>query len=339
MKRKELPRLEPTVAVIEGSTYNKNSMQKAKKIVLASPRGFCAGVVRAIDIVNLALEVYGEPIYVLNEIVHNRYVVEELRSKGVQFVKSLDDVPSGCRVIFSAHGISPAVRQRANARELRAIDATCPLVTKVHLEAVRYKKEDYTIILIGHRDHEEVVGTIGEAPGNIKLVGTVEEVDELEIPDSEKMAYLTQTTLSLDDTREVIQRLRERFPRIEGPAVDDICYATQNRQVAVQQLGKVVDLVLVLGSANSSNSNRLVEVAEKSGSRAYLVDDSRSIQPEWLENVNRIGITAGASSPELLIENVVKYLGTFGFLEIEELHTVSENVHFALPPELATANK
>lgn len=311
----------------------------AKKIVLASPRGFCAGVVRAIDIVNLALEVYGKPIYVLNEIVHNRFVVDELRSKGVQFVKNLDDVPAGCRVIFSAHGISPEVRRRAVARELKAIDATCPLVTKVHLEAVRYKKEGYMIILIGHRDHEEVIGTIGEAPQNIKLVGTVQEVDALEIPDSEKIAYLTQTTLSLDDTREVIQRLRQRFPRIEGPAVDDICYATQNRQMAVQQLGKVVDLLLVLGSANSSNSNRLVEVAEKSGSRAYLIDDSNSIRSEWIENVNRIGITAGASTPELLIENVVKYLGGFGFLEIEELHTISENVHFALPPELAAANQ
>lgn len=309
-----------------------------KKIILASPRGFCAGVVRAIDIVNISLEIYGKPIYVLNEIVHNRYVVDELRSKGVQFVKSLDDVPFGCRVIFSAHGISPAVRQRAKLRELKAIDATCPLVTKVHLEAVRYKKEGYTIILIGHRDHEEVIGTIGEAPDHIKLVSTTDEVDALHIDNPEKVAYLTQTTLSLDDTRSVIQRLRERFPKIEGPAVDDICYATQNRQMAVQQMAETVDVVLVLGSANSSNSNRLVEVAEKSGSRAYLIDDSRSIKSEWLQSAMSVGITAGASSPEILIENVIKYLGTLGFLEIQELHTVSENVHFALPPELANAN-
>jgi 4-hydroxy-3-methylbut-2-enyl diphosphate reductase len=307
-----------------------------KKIILASPRGFCAGVVRAIDIVNLALEIYGEPIYVLNEIVHNRYVVEELRSKGVQFVKSLDDVPAGCRVIFSAHGISPEVRKRAEARELKTIDATCPLVTKVHMEAVRYKKEGFTIILIGHRDHEEVIGTIGEAPANIRLVSTVEEVDALEVNNPEKIAYLTQTTLSLDDTREVIQRLRQRFPQINGPAVDDICYATQNRQMAVQQMAKMVDVVLVLGSANSSNSNRLVEVAEKSGSRAYLIDDSSSIDPEWLKDITRVGITAGASSPELLIENAVKYLNSHDFLEIEELYTTSENVLFALPPELVT---
>jgi 4-hydroxy-3-methylbut-2-en-1-yl diphosphate reductase len=309
-----------------------------KKIVLASPRGFCAGVVRAIDIVNLALEVYGKPIYVLNEIVHNRYVVDELRSKGVQFVKTLDDVPSGCRVIFSAHGISPAVRQRAKARELKAIDATCPLVTKVHLEAVRYRKEGYTIILIGHRDHEEVTGTIGEAPDHIRLVSTAEEVDALNVSNPDKMAYLTQTTLSLDDTRSVIQRLRQRFPKIEGPAVDDICYATQNRQMAVQQMAKQVDVVLVLGSTNSSNSNRLVEVAEKSGGRAYLIDDSKSINPDWLKDTTRVGITAGASSPELLIEKVVEYLENLGFLEIEELYTVAENVHFALPPELAAAN-
>jgi 4-hydroxy-3-methylbut-2-en-1-yl diphosphate reductase len=309
-----------------------------KTIVLASPRGFCAGVVRAIDIVNLALEVYGKPIYVLNEIVHNRYVVDELRSKGVQFVKTLDDVPSDCRVIFSAHGISPAVRQRAKARGLKAIDATCPLVTKVHLEAVRYRKEGYTIILIGHRDHEEVIGTIGEAPDHFRLVSTAEEVDALDVSNPDKIAYLTQTTLSLDDTRSVIQRLRHRFPQIEGPAVDDICYATQNRQMAVQQMAKNVDVVLVLGSANSSNSNRLVEVAEKSGGRAFLIDDSNSINPDWLKEAKRVGITAGASSPELLIENVVQYLEGCGFLEIEELYTVAENVHFALPPELAGAN-
>lgn len=308
-----------------------------KKIFLASPRGFCAGVVRAIDIVKLALEVYGKPIYVLNEIVHNRYVVDELRQKGVHFVSSLDDVPSDSRVIFSAHGISPEVRDRARRRNLKTIDATCPLVTKVHLEAIRYKKEGYTIILIGHQDHDEVIGTLGEAPDNIILIGTVEEVDQLKVPNPEKIAYLTQTTLSLDDTREIVARLRQRFPQIHGPAVDDICYATQNRQTAVQEMAKQVDLVLVIGSANSSNSNRLVEVAQKSGIASYLVEDSHSISSAWLQNAKHIGITAGASTPESLVESVVSQLRDFGFEHIHQLDTVPEDVHFALPPGLEKA--
>lgn len=305
-----------------------------KQIVLAGPRGFCAGVVRAIDIVNLALEAYGNPIYVLNEIVHNRFVVDELRSKGVRFVKALDEVPDGGRVIFSAHGISPEVRRHAAGRGLRAIDATCPLVTKVHLEAVRYKKEGYTIVLIGHEGHEEVIGTMGEAPENIVLVGSVEEADRLQIPEHTPIAFLTQTTLSLDDTRAIVNRLRERFPNIKGPAVDDICYATQNRQNAVQQMARQVDLVLVLGSANSSNSNRLVEVAEKAGTRAQLIENSGGIQNEWLQHANAVGITAGASSPELLVQQVVQHLQQRGYSEIRDLETVREDVHFALPPEL-----
>ena len=305
-----------------------------KKIVLASPRGFCAGVVRAIDIVELALEAFGSPVYVLNEIVHNRYVVEDLREKGARFVKSPDDVPSGQRVIFSAHGISPEVRQRAKARDLKTIDATCPLVTKVHLEAVRYKKEGYTIVLIGHRDHEEVIGTTGEAPENIVVIGTVEEANRLERPSNGKIAYLTQTTLSLDDTREIIERLRQRFPEIHGPNVDDICYATQNRQMAVQQMARCTDLVFVIGSSNSSNSNRLVEVAEKSGTSAYLIGDAASIDPAWLDNARSIGITAGASTPENLVMQVVEHLQSKGYLKIENLETVLENVHFSLPPEL-----
>lgn len=308
-----------------------------KKIFLASPRGFCAGVVRAIDIVNLAVEAYGKPIYVLNEIVHNRYVVDELRHKGVHFVGTLDDVPSNSRVIFSAHGISPEVRERARSRNLKTIDATCPLVTKVHLEAVRYKKEGYTIILIGHQDHDEVIGTLGEAPDNIILIGTVEEADQLSVPNPEKIAYLTQTTLSLDDTREIVARLRQRFPQIHGPAVDDICYATQNRQTAVQEMAKQVDLVLVIGSANSSNSNRLVEVAQKSGIAAYLIEDSNSISSAWLQNAKHIGITAGASTPESLVGSVVNHLRDFGIEHIHQLDIVPEDVHFALPPELEKA--
>lgn len=310
-----------------------------KKIFLATPRGFCAGVVRAIDIVNLALETYGSPIYVLNEIVHNRYVVDELRSKGVRFVKSLEEVPADSRVIFSAHGISPEIRKIAVERRLKAIDATCPLVTKVHLEAVRYKKDGYTIILIGHEGHEEVIGTLGEAPEHMVLIGSVEEANRLQVADPEKLAFLTQTTLSLDDTREIVNRLRERFPKIKGPAVDDICYATQNRQMAIQEVARMVDLVLVIGSKNSSNSNRLVEVSEKSGTKAYLVDDAKTIRPEWFENAQSVGITAGASSPELLVEKVMNHLQDYGFMEIVRHETVHEDVHFALPPELEKAQR
>jgi 4-hydroxy-3-methylbut-2-enyl diphosphate reductase len=306
----------------------------SKTIYLANPRGFCAGVVRAIDIVNLALEVYGTPLYVLNEIVHNAHVVKSLRDKGVQFVKSLDEVPSGCRVIFSAHGISPEVRKRAKARDLKTIDATCPLVTKVHLEALRYKKDNYAIILIGHRDHEEVAGTMGEAPDHMQLVSNVEEVDQLELGPDQKIAYLTQTTLSLDDTREIIERLRQKFPRVEGPNVNDICYATQNRQVAVQQIAQFSPLILVIGSTNSSNSNRLVEVAEKAGARAFLINDAEKINREWLNGADSIGLTAGASTPEILVHEVIAQLQKYGYEHVQECEAAPENVHFALPPEL-----
>jgi len=309
---------------------------ESKTIFLANPRGFCAGVVRAIDIVRLALEAYGKPVYVLNEIVHNQYVVEDLRKQGAVFVKNLCDVPPGSRVIFSAHGISPEVRNHAKNRNLHTIDATCPLVTKVHLEAIRYKRLGYTIILIGHRDHEEVEGTMGEAPQNIRLISSPEDVDRLEVQKGEKLAYLTQTTLSLDDTREIIDKLRARFPEIEGPNVNDICYATQNRQMAIQQIAKHADIVLVIGSSNSSNSNRLVEVAEKAGAKAYLINDGNSIDLSLLKNAERIGITAGASTPESLVNHVIERLRGLGFQEIQEIETSRENVHFALPPELAT---
>jgi 4-hydroxy-3-methylbut-2-en-1-yl diphosphate reductase len=306
----------------------------ARTILLANPRGFCAGVVRAIDIVNLALDVYGTPLYVLNEIVHNAHVVDTLKDKGVQFVRTLDDVPSGCRVIFSAHGISPEVRKRAADRQLKTIDATCPLVTKVHMEALRYKRDNYAIILIGHRDHEEVVGTMGEAPDHIRLVSSVEEVDQLDMAPDARIAYLTQTTLSLDDTREIIQRLRERYPHVEGPNVDDICYATQNRQMAVQQIAQIAPLILVIGSTNSSNSNRLVEVAEKAGARAHLINDAGKIDPQWFPNLPSIGLTAGASTPEILVHQVIERLRENGFPEVQEYEAAVENVHFALPPEL-----
>jgi 4-hydroxy-3-methylbut-2-en-1-yl diphosphate reductase len=314
-----------------------DEQEMQKQILLASPRGFCAGVIRAIEIVNLGLDVYGKPLYVLNEIVHNRHVVDELRDKGVVFVHDLAEVPDGSRVIFSAHGISPEVRRQAKERNLKTIDATCPLVTKVHLEALKYKKENYTIVLIGHRDHEEVTGTLGEAPDHMVLVSNVEEADRLAVRDPEKIAYLTQTTLSLDDTRGIIDRLRERFPKIKGPAVDDICYATQNRQGAIQRVGAQVDLVLVVGSANSSNSNRLVEVASKNGARAYLIEDGNAIRPEWFDQVSRVGISAGASTPEELVKRTIERLHQLGFTNVSQLDSVPEDVHFALPPELAGA--
>ncbi len=252
------------------------------KVLLAKPRGFCAGVVRAIDIVNIALEVYEKPLYVRKEIVHNRHVVDELRAKGTVFVDSLLEVPSGATVVFSAHGVSPEVRRNAKAKNLKVIDATCPLVTKVHLEAIKYARQGFTIVLIGHKGHEEVVGTMGEAPQDMVLISSKEEVGLLNPPDPKKIAYLTQTTLSLDETREIIATLRERFPNVVGPPSEDICYATQNRQESVQAMAKLADLILVVGSANSSNSNRLVEEAQKSGAEAHLIDDYRDIQEAWL---------------------------------------------------------
>ena len=304
-----------------------------KKLVLASPRGFCAGVVRAIDVVRIALEVCPPPIYVRKQIIHNAYVVEELRREGARFVDSLDQVPSGKTVIFSAHGVSPQVWADARSRSLNVIDATCPLVTKVHVEAIRYSNRGHTIVLIGHEGHEEVVGTMGEAPDAIVLVSTVEDVQELEVSDPGKIAYLTQTTLSLEDTKEIIAALRQRFPLIQGPPSEDICYATQNRQLAVRELAAVTDLILVVGASNSSNSNRLVEEAIGSGVPSYLISDVSKIRQEWLRGVETAGLTSGASAPEILVEEVVQYFKHRGAV-VEDLVTREENVHFALPREL-----
>jgi 4-hydroxy-3-methylbut-2-enyl diphosphate reductase len=307
-----------------------------KRVLLLKPRGFCAGVVRAIDIVRIALETFGAPIYVRKEIVHNRFVVNELADKGAIFVDDIDDVPAGMRVIYSAHGVSPAVRTRSKERNLKVIDATCPLVTKVHLEALKFAREGHTIILIGHRDHHEIVGTSGEAPKQTVVVDSVEAVDKLEVADPGRLAFLTQTTLSLYDTQEIVARLRQRFPGIQGPASDDICYATQNRQEAVEQVAKDVDFLLVVGSPNSSNSNRLVEVAKRSGVKAQLIDSAADIDVKWLEGVKRVGLTAGASAPEVLVEQVSERLAEFGFTDQRDLDLIREDVRFTLPPELAT---
>ena len=305
-----------------------------QEIVLAGPRGFCAGVERAIEIVEQALAVVGVPIYVRREIVHNRHVVEGLRQKGALFVDELDEVPAGATVVFSAHGVSPAVRVDAVNRGLRVIDATCPLVTKVHIEAIRYAREGYTIVLVGHEDHDEVIGTTGEAPRRIVVIDSVAEAESLVVADPDKVAYLTQTTLSVDDTRAIVDVLRRRFPRIKGPARDDICYATQNRQAAVKRLAGEVDLVLVLGAANSSNAARLREVAEALGTEARLINDVRDIQTEWLDGVERVGVTAGASTPEFLVRQVVEFLQSRGTPVAREFHVVEEDVRFGLPHEL-----
>src|SRR3954447_19165307 len=311
--------------------------QDGKTLLLLKPRGFCAGVVRAIDIVRIALEAFGPPIYVRKEIVHNRFVVEELQGKGAIFVDSVEEVPDGERVIYSAHGVSPEVREASEKRNLRVIDATCPLVTKVHVEAVKFAKEGYSLILIGHRDHDEVIGTLGEAPVVTQVVGSPQEVESLTVPDPNRVAYLTQTTLSLDETRDIIAALRSKFPQISGPHAQDICYATENRQVAVKQVASDADLLLVVGSDNSSNSNRLVEVARNLGTSSHLIDSFRNIQPEWLENVNTIALTAGASAPECLAEEVVKFIGSKGFDNVKEVEVMPENVRFGLPPEIVEA--
>jgi 4-hydroxy-3-methylbut-2-enyl diphosphate reductase len=309
----------------------------SKTLLLLKPRGFCAGVVRAIDIVRIALEAFGPPIYVRKEIVHNRFVVEELQSKGAIFVDSVDEVPPGERVIYSAHGVSPEVRQASELRKLRVIDATCPLVTKVHVEAVKFAKDGYSLILIGHRDHDEVIGTLGEAPVVTQVVGSPEEVESLSVPDPNRVAYLTQTTLSLDETKDIIAALRQRYPNITGPAAQDICYATENRQVAVKHVASEADLLLVVGSDNSSNSNRLVEVARNLSTESHLIDNFRNIKPEWLEGVKTIALTAGASAPEHLVEEVVKFLSTKGFDNVQEVEVMPENVRFGLPPEIVQA--
>lgn len=308
-----------------------------KRVLLLKPRGFCAGVVRAIDIVRIALDAFGAPIYVRKEIVHNSYVVSDLAQKGAIFVNELDEVPAGARVIYSAHGVSPAVRQRAKERGLKVIDATCPLVTKVHVEAIKFAKQGYSLVLVGHRDHEEVEGTQGEAPDVTQVVSTPEEVAALVVPDPNKVAYLTQTTLSLDEASTMIQALKERFPSITGPHAQDICYATENRQTAVKNVAHGADLVLVVGSRNSSNSNRLVEVSQNLGTGSYLIDKADDIQPEWLEHVSTVAITAGASAPEILVQQVVSFLQSHGFSSVEEVEVMPENVRFGLPPEIVQA--
>ena len=304
------------------------------KLLLAKPRGFCAGVDRAIDVVNLALELYPGPVYVRKEIVHNVHVVNDLRAKGAVFVDELDEVPDGATVIFSAHGVSPEVRAGAAARGLKVIDATCPLVTKVHHEAIRFAREGRPIVLVGHEGHDEVVGTMGHAPEHIHLIGSAEEAETLQVPDPDRVAVITQTTLSLDDTSTVVDVLRRRFPDIEAPTRDDICYATQNRQLAVKAMARRVPAILVIGSKNSSNSNRLAEVAQAAGARAYLIDDISQIDPTWLDGVESLGITAGASAPEYLVDEVVQFFRAQGVTDIEEIEAVTEEVSFALPPEL-----
>jgi 4-hydroxy-3-methylbut-2-enyl diphosphate reductase len=289
-----------------------------------------------VDIVELALEAYGNPVYVHHEIVHNTYVVEQLRRRGAIFVESIDEVPHGAVLVFSAHGVPPPVREEAKQRSLKVIDATCPLVTKVHFEALKFAREDRTIILIGHKDHQEIIGTSGEAPDRTIVVDSVEAVDKLEVSNPEKLAFLTQTTLSLYDTQEIVARLRQKFPKIVGPKSDDICYATQNRQEAVEQVAQDVDLILVVGSQNSSNSNRLVEVAERRGVKAALIDSASDIDPKWLEGVKSVGLTAGASAPEVLVEQVSQRLAEHGFTDQRDLDLIREDVRFTLPPELAT---
>jgi len=305
------------------------------EILLAGPRGFCAGVERAIDIVELALSVCRPPVYVRREIVHNRLVVETLRKQGAIFVDELDEVPDHATVIFSAHGISPEVRREAAERGLRVIDATCPLVTKVHLEAIRYARENYSIVLIGHQDHDEVIGTLGEAPDRIFVIASAEEAERLEVSNPSKIAYLTQTTLSVDDTRDVIDALRRKFPKIVGPSRDDICYATQNRQAAVKRLASDVDVLLVIGSANSSNAIRLVEVAQAAGATATLIDGESELDPILLDGHRTIGLTAGASTPEQLVQATVSRLADSGYTELEEVTVAREDVKFRLPREVA----
>ncbi len=306
-------------------------------LYLAAPRGFCAGVDRAIDIVDLALQVYGKPIYVRHEIVHNRHVVQDLRDKGAIFVEDLADVPAGSVVIFSAHGVSPVVRREAQERGLRALDATCPLVTKVHLEALKYAREGYAIVLIGHRNHVEVQGTMGEAPEAIVLVETVEDAERLEVSDPARVAYITQTTLSVDDVRAIVGTLKRRFPLIHEPAKDDICYATTNRQNAVKELARRCGVILVVGAPASSNANRLVEVAQQLGASAYLIESALDIRPEWI--AGDVGITAGASTPEPVVQDCVERVLVLGSYRVEEFRLTEERVMFPLPGELLVAAK
>ncbi|MGZ6705727.1 MAG: 4-hydroxy-3-methylbut-2-enyl diphosphate reductase [Solirubrobacteraceae bacterium] len=313
-------------------------MAAPEKLLLAAPRGYCAGVDRAVQTVERALELHGAPVYVRKEIVHNKHVVEQLRERGAVFVEELDDsIPEGAITVFSAHGVSPAVHADAQRRSLQTIDATCPLVTKVHREALKFASEGYTIVQIGHDGHEEVEGTMGEAPDHIVLVETESDVDALEVHDPEKVAYISQTTLSVDETRAIINRLRERFPAITGPRTDDICYATTNRQAAVKQMAVHCDLVLVIGSRNSSNSNRLVEVARDHGADSYLIDNEDQVQEEWLQGKRVVGISSGASAPEELVQRLVAFFRARGTEDVEEFQVVQEDVRFMLPKTIRQA--
>jgi 4-hydroxy-3-methylbut-2-en-1-yl diphosphate reductase len=305
------------------------------RVVLAQPRGFCAGVERAIEIVERALEKYGPPIYVRHEIVHNRHVVERLRAKGARFVDEIDEIPPGAVTIFSAHGVASAIETRAEERGLPIIDATCPLVSKVHIEGQRYANQGREIILIGHAGHPEIEGTMGRITGKVHLISKPEEVVRLNVSDPEKLAFITQTTLSVDDTRAVIEALKARFPSIVGPDTKDICYATQNRQRATLELAKIVDIVLVVGAPNSSNSNRLREIAAEFGVPSYLIEDGNALDPRWLDGVSAVGITAGASAPDELVEELVERLREMDEIEIERLPGVTENVRFRMPSQLA----
>jgi 4-hydroxy-3-methylbut-2-en-1-yl diphosphate reductase len=313
-------------------------MHAPEKLLLAAPRGYCAGVDRAVQTVERALELHGAPVYVRKEIVHNKHVVETLRERGAIFVDELEDaIPEGAITVFSAHGVSPAVHADAERRKLVTIDATCPLVTKVHREALKFAAEGYTIVLIGHAGHEEVEGTMGEAPDHIVLVETEADVDTLVVPDERKLAYISQTTLSVDETRTIIARLRERFPHITGPRTDDICYATTNRQAAVRQMAEHCDLVLVIGSKNSSNSNRLVDVARDHGAASYLIDGADQVQEAWLEGARVVGISSGASAPEELVENLVAFFRDRGTTDVEEFEVLREDVRFMLPKQIRQA--
>ena len=303
-----------------------------EKLLLAAPRGYCAGVDRAVQTVERALELHGAPVYVRKEIVHNKHVVEQLRARGAVFVEELDEtIPEGAVTVFSAHGVSPAVHADAAARGLQTVDATCPLVTKVHVSARKFAARGYTIIMVGHAGHEEVEGTMGEAPDSIVLIETEADVEALDVPDPDKIAYISQTTLSVDETRAIINRLREKFPAITGPRTDDICYATTNRQMAVKQMAPHCDLVLVIGSRNSSNSNRLVEVARDHGAASYLIDNEAQVQEDWLEGVRVVGITSGASAPEELVQRLVDFFTARGTQDVAELEVISEDVRFMLP--------
>jgi 4-hydroxy-3-methylbut-2-en-1-yl diphosphate reductase len=304
------------------------------KVLLAAPRGYCAGVDRAVETVERALDRFGAPIYVRKQIVHNLPVVRDLEGKGAIFVDELDEVPVGATVVLSAHGVAPEVYREAAARGLSSIDATCPLVTKVHNEARKFARDGYDIVLIGHEGHEEVIGTMGEAPNSITLIGSPEEAEQLSLERPDRVAYVSQTTLSVDETNEVIDVLRRRFPSIQGPPREDICYATQNRQQAVKVLAARSDVVLVIGSDNSSNSNRLAEVAQSCGARSYLIDDETEIRPEWLADANVVGVTSGASAPEWLVDRVIGYFRDRGVSDVETVTVVEEDVHFALPKEL-----